>query len=406
MVMVSALAGCGLFGGRSDAGVDSCTENPTVSFITMPSELRMKPGDRLSFFWELRSSRGTAMATVSLQGETLAGPAVSGNLDVTAPPVPGTYTLDIVRVDCPADVGRATLIVSPLTDLGPAPGTQPVPTGVAWAPDGSKVAVGGRGGVWVFSPTGAFLASKKVPHQGKVSVAYSPDGEFLAVGGDVEAPVWLLKASDLSPWATAGGARSAAFVFSADGRELYVQKETQVLSVDVATGRQRTVVPSMPAMTPAGDSVPRLHLAPFGALVLTMPGELRELSTGRRMVRWAQGAALDGVAMAPDGTVVLLSGPAGASLRYPFFPEALQGSGLSGPFFASSSRPNGEVALGGTGRVDVVRLAAGTMTGLGGAALTNSPGRVLDVAWSPDGSRLAVAANNRLHVLTRADLGL
>lgn len=63
---------------------------------------------------------------------------------------------------------------------------------------------------------------------------------------------------------------------------------------------------------------------------------------------------------------------------YPVFSGALSGTGAMGPFFSSSARPNGEVALGGQG----------------------------NVAWSPDGARLAVAGSARLHLLTRADLGL
>lgn len=407
LALLAALlaSGCGLlFPGKADAGADPCADNPTLGYAAMPSEVRLKPGQSVSIFWELRTTRGTALAVASVNGAQVAGPAVSGYAEVTAPPLPGTYTLDVARVDCPGDVGHpATLLVEPLPDLGPAPGVQPVPTGVAWSPDGTKVAVSGNGGVWLFSSTGAFLESRKLPHQKRPSVTFSPDGAVLAVGGDLDAPTWLLRAEGLVPQGTAGGAGSRGGVYSEDGRELYLLQGGALRVVTTATGATRQLSP-LSAVTRETESLPRVKRAPLGAVLVTVPGELRERATGRRMSRWAQGTALDGVVLAPDATLVLTSSPGGGMLSYPFFPQPLSGGGT---FSSADILPDGTAALGGTGSVSVVRLRDGVLTPLGGTELPNdTAGKVLDVAWSPDGSRLAVAGARKLHLFTRAELGL
>ena len=82
-------------------------------------------------------------------------------------------------------------------------------------------------------------------------------------------------------------------------------------------------------------------------------------------------------------------------------------TGPGGTIFASALSNDGTLlATGHTGGVNVFRDDGGRLTGVGGATFMNAPGPVLDVAWSPDGSKLAVAASTRLIILTRQQLGL
>lgn len=384
-----------------------CVTDPTTGITIRPAAVKMRPGDRLTFDYEIRSKRGSATAEASISAGTLE-PAGTNAVWLTAPPLPGTYQLMVTRVGCPLDSTSATITVEPLASLGKAPGQQPVPSGVAWSPDGAVVAVSGRGGVWLFRADGTFLDSAKLPHQGKTSVTYSPDGAFLVVGGDVEERSWVLKTDGLTPWTRLGFSRgSAGALFSEDGAELYLHEGDRLRAFSMTTGAMRDLGP-VSQTTMATQSVPRLQHGPLGSLLVTVPGELRELSTGRRLARWAGGAAVEGVAISPAAKWVLTSG---GGLRLPFVEQGLsiggQATGPGGAFFSAQlSRDGALLATGGTGGVNVYRNDGAALTGVGGATLMGAPGPVLDVAWSPDGSRLAVASSARLIILTRQQLGL
>lgn len=400
-------AGCGLFQKKSDATGNPCVDDPTNVVLVMPKSARMKPGDRLTFTWEIRSAKGSATAEASISAGTLE-PAGSNAVWLTAPPLPGTYELVISRVGCPADTGTATITVDSLQSLGKAPGQQPVPSGVAWSPDGTTVAVSGRGGVWLFRADGTFLDSAKLPHQGKTSVAWSPDGQRLAVGGDVEERTWLLSAPSLEPITRVGMARgSAGALFSRDGSELFLHEGDAVRAFSMTTGAMRVIGPVTQTTLPS-DAIPRLQHGPLGSLLVSVPGELREIATGRRLARWASAVSLDGVAISPTAKWVLTS-PGGVQLPFVGQPLATRGTttGPGGAFFCTAFTRDGSLlALGHTGGVSVFQDDGVTLTGVGGATFPNAPGKVLDLAWSPDGSKLAVAASSRLLILTRQELGL
>lgn len=404
--IVAALLCCGCTAAPPRAP-NPCLDDPTSGITIRPTSAAMRPGDRLTFDFEIRSKRGSATAEASISSGTLE-PAGSNAVWLTAPPVPGTYQLVVSRIGCPMDTTAATITVEPIASLGKAPGQQPVPSGVAWSPDGATVAASGRGGVWLFRADGSFLDSAKLPHQGKTSVTYSPDGAYLVVGGDVEERSWVLETNGLKPFTKLGFARgSAGAVFSKDGAELYLHEGDRLRAFSMANGAMRDLGPVSPT-TMATQSVPRLKHGPLGSLLVTVPGELRELSTGRRLARWAQSASLDGVAISPDAKWVLTSSE---GLRLPFIAQSVTVSGATtgpgGSFFSSDlTRDGAWLATGGTGGVNVFRNDGGALTGVGGARFMNAPGPVLDVAWSPDGSKLAVAGSTRLLILTRQQLGL
>jgi WD40 repeat protein len=277
---------------------------------------------------------------------------------------------------------------------------------VAWSADGTTVAVAGRGGVWLFRADGTFLDSARTPHQGKTSVSWSPDGSKLAIGGDTLERTWLFQMPGLTPWSRVGvNEGSAGSLFSADGQTLYLHEGEAVRAFDLGTGAMRLIGP-VGTTSAASDAPLRLFPGAFGTIVVTGPAELRELATGRRVARWSVPGT--GLLLAPDARWLLTSS---GGLRLPFVEQGVAfapGPILTGgPFFAAAlSRDGAFVATGETGEVTVYRNEGDTLRPVGRATLPNSPGPIADLAWSPDGSRLAVAANNRLVILTRAQLGL
>lgn len=402
--LVLLLTGCGLFAPMKPVTADPCVDDPTAAITVRPTEVRMRPGDRLTFDFEVRSQRGTATAEASFVEGTLE-PAGSNAVRLTAPPIPGTFELVVSRIGCPADRTTASIVVEPLQSLGPAAGAQPgAPTGVAWSPDGTMVAATGRAGVWLLRTDLTPIASARLPHQGRTTVSFSPDGRLLAVGGDVAERTWLLEVNGLKPWARVGQATgSAGHLFSRDGKELFVHETDALRAFSLTTGAMREIS----AISPAAGStaIARLEHGPLDSVLVTVPPELRELSTGRRMTEW-NSAAATGVIVAPDAKWALLS----SAFRLPFVPQSLEFGGASspgGPFFTAELTRDGTLlALGETGGVSVLRNTGAGLEGVGGARLMNSPGPVLDVAWSPDGARLAIAGNNRVVVMTRAQLGV
>jgi hypothetical protein len=157
-------------------------------------------------------------------------------------------------------------------------------------------------------------------------------------------------------------------------------------------------------------------MAPFNSVLVTVPGELRDRDTGRPMVDLGSGAigGSDAVTIAPDGTWALYAEGSGMWLRYPFFPEPLSGSGMgvTRARVAAAAPGSEAVAVAGVNMVDnkpelfVFRVSDGVMEATAIMDLSQQTGQVSDLAWSPDGSRLAVAASTGVVVFQRSELGL
>lgn len=395
---VVVASGCGLFGKKDEPTGNPCVDDPTLSITVTPATATMKPGDRLTFDFVIRSQKGTATASASVEAGALE-PAGTNAVWWTAPSFPGTYALTVTRDGCPADTGAATVTVTALDDPGPAPGTQPNPSGVAFSPDGQRIAVAGNGGVWLFQRDGTFVDSLKLPQRTAVAVAFSPDGATLAVGGGGRA--LLVKVDGMAPITHVGLSNADGVVFSEDGATLYLNERTQLTKVDLATGQASVVSPLTQPSVPTAAPY-RVQLGPSGSLVAVAPGELREASTGRLMVRWFQAEAWSAAVVAKDASWLL--GPGG--VQFPFFPSGVA-SANGGFVSAARSHAGDVVALGLVdGKVDVVRIVNGAAQHVSTLTLTNTPGEVHDLAWSPDDQFLAIAGTPRLVVATRAELGL
>jgi dipeptidyl aminopeptidase/acylaminoacyl peptidase len=406
VVVLLLASSCGLFRRDEMMGTGNpCVDDPTTTITVTPPMTTAKPGDRRIFEFQIMSRKGSATAEATFQDQPLERAGQSA-VYVIAPSMPGRYEVVVTRVGCPQDRGTAVLTVEPLASLGKAPGQQPVPSGVSWSADSSTVAVSGRGGVWLFRADGTFLDSARIPHQGRTSVSWSPDGTRLAVGGDVSERTWIFQMPGFTPLTRVGvNEGSAGSLFSADGSTLFLHEGDAVQAILLSTGTPTRIGP-VGETTVESDTPLRLQAGPFGTLLVSGPAELREISTGRRLARFNTPGT--GLAIAPDGRWLFDST---GGLRLPFLEQAIAfGQGpvpTGGPFFTSAFTRDGTLlATGETGAVTVYRNDGATLTPVGRANLMNAPGPVADLAWSPDGARLAVAASSRLIILSRAQLGL
>jgi WD40 repeat protein len=168
------------------------------------------------------------------------------------------------------------------------------PTGLAWSPDGSLLAVAGHddGGTAILDLTGREVG--RVQEEGAyvpISVAFSPDGTVLAVGrapSDVQLGVWGITVWD---WR----AKKALSAIDAEAQHLTFTHEGLLINAD----RRGPVLVSNPA---TGEAVARLtghtggtlslDLSPDGTLLATVgrDGTVRLWET----VNWTEQLALPG----------------------------------------------------------------------------------------------------------------
>ncbi|MDR3688949.1 MAG: hypothetical protein P4L46_06180 [Fimbriimonas sp.] len=240
---------------------------------------------------------------------------------------------------------------------------------VAFSKDGSLLAVGGAGGVCVYS------ASTGLPYRGFAtsavgigSVAFSPDGKWLAVGGNSST------SAVLEVWNVTTGA--LVQTFAADG--------TSVGTV--------AFTPDGTALAIGGSTFSKITLKSAGVL------EVWQIASSKRLMTLGTTAvSVNSVAFTGDGKLLIAGGGDGTNGTLEWWNMS---SGVlqkkvvpaNSNYVASLAlAPDGKtIALGGLGKTGpLLQIVDGT-TGVLVKALASGIGSVINtVAISPDGKTLA-----------------
>ena len=200
---------------------------------------------------------------------------------------------------------------------------------VVFSPDGTKLAVGARGGdqssrgtvkLWGFPPTALDVVAQRsfntfhVQSGGGIHLAFSPDGQTLAVGSDEG--VNLLDVDTGKNIATPEKSFSPAVAFSPDGRMLASNSPDATRLWDVSM--RKTVMTLHTGEWSSGSAV---AFSPDSKMLIagTLSGkiELWDIETARNIAtRQAHGGTVFFLAFSPDGKTIASASQDGTALLW------------------------------------------------------------------------------------------
>ena len=276
---------------------------------------------------------------------------------------------------------------------------------IAYSPDGNRLAVAGRIGVWIYNTaTGTEVGLLTGVHLlGVASVAFSPDSRTLAAGSvgydeNTSVSLWDVATGSLIRMLTGQHRRSVTSVaFSPDGSTLASADWTGVALWYVATGDLLKKIE--PRRGGHGDN-PSIAYSPDGTTLAVAGGggfyasiSLWDVASGNLTKTLEEGAG--NIAYSPDGaTIVGMGGSSGRTVR---LWDVATGR-IRKTFMGHSNRinsiafsPDGTTIASGDdyGALFLWNLATGTLT----KALQkpHTLGAAVSVAYSPDGISIACA---------------
>ncbi len=280
-------------------------------------------------------------------------------------------------------------------------------TGIAWSPDGSKLATGDSdGAVGIWSAETSRLALPFQGHTGSVyAIAWNPDGSKLASGGydDMTVQIWDTASGQLLTTLYGHEDHVSRVIWTADGSRLLstAPEGSQNLRVwDSATGKLIAAyhigTAGQMAWSPDGSKIALAGLA--GILILD--GTTFKLLSRFDVTNMGSGAMLSSVAWSPNGSKIA-SGSANGTIRLWNVQtgQVLASFGVDDQatnWYMSSVNsmtfsPDGSKLLSssGGGAIRSWNVATGQMLG-SMQAKDPSPALLYSAAWSPYGGRLAL----------------
>ena len=270
---------------------------------------------------------------------------------------------------------------------------------IAYSPDGSRLAVAGGMGIWIYdASTGAevaFLAG----HTGYVdSVAYSPDGNTIASGGNGEVRLWHATTGTLRNVLRGHTDRVYSVAFSPDGRTIASgSRDDTVRLWDMGTGTLKNTI-MIPrniysvAFSPDGRTI--AGGTEYGGVFLW------NTITGSLVKELEQRGQIHSVTFSPDGNTIASGSSEGpvrlwdaetGNLKNTLYGE------IGGIYSVVYSSDGSTLATAGHGAVILWDAVTGNQKNI----FTEFPSyrRVRSVAFSPNGTTLAGGSEDGTVVL-------
>lgn len=289
---------------------------------------------------------------------------------------------------------------------------------VAFSPSGKTLVTAGKAG-WMVklfdAQTGQRIQEFK-GHDGEVHcVAFSPDGRRIASGGrDNHAMIWDVATGARLLDLEGHGEDVRALAFTPDGKQLLTTGFDRSIRLwDAKTGkliRALTGAPSLQYLKTLIGLGPDRDEDVFRAIAVSPDGKwalsgswgrvrnvkLWNLGTGKlERTLDGQPQAVVSVGFTPDGSQIFAAGEYGIVVMWDVatgtVTRRLEPHGESFLLETAVASPNGhELAIAGTKVPEIWDIGTGTVAASFGAGLRLG----LDIAFTQDGSRLAVTADN------------
>ncbi|RLS52246.1 MAG: WD40 repeat domain-containing protein [Planctomycetota bacterium] len=257
---------------------------------------------------------------------------------------------------------------------------------IAWHPDGTQIATGGRDGcVRVWDTTTGKLRFELAGHSGYIfRVAWSPNGDRIASAShDQTVRIWdSVTRENCAPVQQIGAAVNS-LCWSPDGREIAAKAGASVVISNVETGLPVKTFEVLDRESDISWHPSQPQLATCQTVIDMTSGTQRWSHPGHRM-QWSP--VSNRIAVAADRSAFILSGEDGKVL--------FELAGHSGAIHQIAWSPSGtEVA---TASHDDTLRVWDTLTGRLLTTLRGHTDWVLGVAWSPDGKQLASVSKSAI----------
>jgi WD40 repeat protein len=269
---------------------------------------------------------------------------------------------------------------------------------VAFDPTGNVLATAGGDGftkLWNIGPAGSYELVAVATEAPATFSAYSTDGAWLATGteeGDVS--IWSAETGERRAVLNGHTGRITGGGFSLDGSLLVTSGEDRTARVwDVATEEQLFVIGEH------ADTIWSSTFSPDGSMlaIAALDGlvAIWSVPDGQQLARLPGIRAAFSVAFSPGGTLLAVAGLDLQVWDVATWTELVGIDGHSGVILAAEFGPNGRsmatAAGDGSAKLwDISDVRSGSLNEL--ASLLGHSAAVLDVAFNPDGSQLATAA--------------
>ena len=306
---------------------------------------------------------------------------------ISIPYLPNTFAQDYTQWELPEDA---------IARLGKGW----ISGDIAYSPDGTRLAVSGSIGIWIYDANTLDEVALFTGHTEPVnSVAYSPDGKTLVSGSeDYTIRLWDARTGQLLHTLEehTGGVNSVAF--SPDGKMLAsASNDTTARSWDTNTGqllRTFRMIPKNHIILTGSAEVHSVAFSPDGKLLATGSDNavwLWDVGTGKRLV--SSGAdVVRAVAFSSDG-VTLANVKSGGAVQLRGARTGRHWQTLTGHIgvaYSVAFSPDGKM-LASSGADRTIRLWD-ARTGVALRTLEKHTNGVLSVSFSPNGRTLASAS--------------